>query len=287
MRLVTIRTPAGTRAGRVEGDRVLELPYSDVGVLLGVVGIDGASGIEPVGEHALAGADLGPLVLRPSKIFCLGLNYASHIREMGHDLPDYPTLFGKFAESLVGPRDPIELPAEAERPDWEGELAFVIGRVTRRVSVADAAESIAGYAICNDVTMRDWQRRTLQWLQGKTWERSTPLGPALVTPDEVDGGHDLLLRCEVDGEVMQEARTSDLVFGPAETVAYLSTIITLQPGDVISTGTPSGVGDARTPPVCLRPGQVVRTTIEGLGELVNECVAEPRSGCEHAGVASS
>jgi acylpyruvate hydrolase len=274
LQLVTFRTPGGTRAGRVEGERVLELPHGDVGALLTEVGVDRAAAIEPTGEYRVGEVDLAPLVTRPQKIICLGLNYASHIRETGREIPDHPTLFAKFADALVGARDPIVLPLESEKPDWEVELAFVIGRAARRVDVADARAAIAGYTICNDVTMRDWQQRTLEWLQGKTWERSTPLGPALVTPDELDDEHDLLLRCEVDGEVMQEGRTSDLVFGPAEIVAYASTIATLRPGDVISTGTPAGIGDARTPPVYLRPGQVVRTTIEGLGELVNECVAD-------------
>lgn len=275
MRLVTIRVDGGTRAGRIDGDRVLELAHSDVGTLLAEVGVDGAAAADPVAEHGLADADLAPLVPRPSKIFCLGLNYASHIRETGREIPEFPTLFAKFPDALVGPRDPIVLPPESDRCDWEVELALVIGRSVRRASLDDARAAIAGYTICNDVTMRDWQQRTLEWLQGKTWERSTPLGPALVTPDELDANVDLALRCEVDGEVVQDGRTSDLVFGPAECVAYISTIVTLQPGDVISTGTPAGIGDARTPPVYLRPGQVVRTTIEGLGEMVNACVADP------------
>jgi acylpyruvate hydrolase len=278
MRLVTFRAGAQTRAGRVEGDRILELDHADVGALLADVGVEGGAAAEPVAEHPLDGADLAPVVPRPSKIFCLGLNYAAHIRETGRDMPEFPTLFAKFPDALVGAHDPIVLPPESERCDWEVELAIVIGRAVRRASVEDAPAAIAGYTICNDVTMRDWQQRTLQWLQGKTWERSTPLGPALVTPDELDAGVDLALRCEVDGEVMQHGRTSDLVFGAAECVAYISTITTLQPGDVISTGTPAGIGDARTPPVYLRPGQVVRTSIEGIGEMVNPCEADPGRG---------
>ena len=150
-----------------------------------------------------------------------------------------------------------------------------MGTRVRHAAVDEAAAAIAGYTILNDVSVRDWQWRTSQWLQGKTWERTTPVGPALVSPDEVDGAADLLLRCEIDGEVVQEARTEDLLFRPADIVAYLSTILTLEPGDLVSTGTPGGVGAGRQPPVFLEPGQVVRTTIEGLGELVNECVAEP------------
>ncbi|MBV8160839.1 MAG: fumarylacetoacetate hydrolase family protein [Acidimicrobiia bacterium] len=270
MRLVTMRTPEGTtRAARLEGDRVVPLDAPDVGAVL-------EAGVERVAEAstALAAAEvqLAPLVPRPSKIICLGLNYRSHIEEMGAELPDKPTLFAKFAAALIGARDPICLPAASGAVDWEGELAFVIGRRVRNCSQDEGADAIAGYTICNDVSMRDWQWRTSEWLQGKTWERSTPLGPALVTPDEVDHAADLLLRCAVDGEVVQEARTSDLLFKPSDIVSYVSTIVTLEPGDVCSTGTPSGVGAGMQPPRFLQPGQIVRTTIEGLGELVNECV---------------
>jgi acylpyruvate hydrolase len=142
------------------------------------------------------------------------------------------------------------------------------------VAVADALDHIAGYAVLNDVSMRDWQYRTLQWLQGKTFERATPVGPWMVTPDEVDHAADLRVSCEVDGQLMQEARTSDLLFRPADVVAYISSFVTLEPGDLIATGTPGGVGHARDPQIFLRPGNVVRTAIEGIGELVNECVSD-------------
>lgn len=272
VRLATVRTPSGTRAARLDGDRALlvDPPRADVGHLLADGGLDLATtATEPAGD-----LDLAPLVVRPSKIICLGLNYKSHIEEVAGKLPDHPTLFAKFPAALIGARDPIVLPKVSEMVDWEAELGFVIGRRVRNATPEEAADAIAGYTIVNDVSVRDWQWRTDQWLQGKTFERSTPVGPALVTPDEVDGAADLLLRCEVDGEVMQEARTSDLLFKPVDVVAYVSQILTLEPGDLISTGTPGGVGVARQPAVFLRPGQVVRTTIEGLGELVNECVAD-------------
>ena len=269
MRLVTIRTANGTRAGRVEGAGVVPLDAADVAAVLDA----GVDNVKANGDSiALADADLAPVIPRPSKIFCLGLNYRSHIEEMGAELPDNPTLFAKFPAALIGARDPIQLPQASKAVDWEGELAFVIGRRVRNASADEAAAAIGGYTICNDVSMRDWQWRTSEWLQGKTWEGSTPLGPALVTPDEVDHAADLLLRCEVDGEVMQEARTSDLLFKPADIVSYVSTIVTLEPGDVFSTGTPGGVGAGMQPARFLQPGQVVRTSIEGLGELVNECV---------------
>jgi acylpyruvate hydrolase len=276
VRLTTIRTGGGTRAARVDGDRLVELPAPDVGALLaaGPAALrDAATAGGP--ERDTATADYAPVVPEPSKIICLGLNYERHIREMGHDPPDVPTLFAKYAAALVGPRDPIVLPRVSTSVDWEAELAFVIGAPVRHADDRTARAAIAGYTICNDISMRDWQRRTQQWLQGKTFESSTPVGPVLVTPDEVDDARDLRLRCEVDGEVRQDARTSDLVFEPVAIVRYVSEILTLRPGDLISTGTPGGVGAGMTPPVFLRPGQVVRTAIDGIGELVNPCVAEP------------
>ncbi len=274
MRLATIRTPSGTRAARVEGDDVVELDAPDVGALL-ASGLDPSTvrGTGPV--HRLATVDLAPVVPRPSKIFCLGLNYAAHIRETGREPPSHPAVFAKFATALIGARDDIWLPLESQRVDWEVELAFVIGRRARRVGPDEARAAIAGYTICNDVSMRDYQHRTPQWLQGKTWEHATPVGPVLVSGDELDDAGDLRLTCEVDGELVQDGRTSDLVFGPVEIVRYLSAIVTLEPGDLVSTGTPSGVGDARTPPVYLCPGQVLRSAIEGIGELVNRCVPDP------------
>jgi acylpyruvate hydrolase len=276
MRLATVRTPGGNRAARLESDRLVLLPFADVRALLasGAAWREAASAASGDGIP-MEDADLAPVIPAPPKIVCLGMNYRSHIEEMGREVPSHPTLFGKYARSLVGPRDPILLPAESEHPDWEVELAFVIGRETRRASGAEARDAIAGFTVLNDISMRDWQMRTTQFLQGKTWERSTPVGPVLVTPDELPGGTapDLELTCDVDGERMQRARTSDLLFGPEEIVAYVSTIVTLEPGDLIATGTPAGVGAGRTPPVFLRPGQVVRTAIQPIGELVNECVA--------------
>jgi acylpyruvate hydrolase len=277
MRLVTLRTAEGTRAGRVDGDDVVELGYPDVAAALAAdPDLSGlAAGGARAGRVPLAEADLAPLVPHPAKVFCLGLNYASHIEELGHDRPEHPTLFGKFPRALIGAHDDIVLPAVSDMVDWEVELCLVIGRPVRHAGPGQAAAAIAGYTVANDVSMRDWQRRTSQYLQGKTFEGSTPVGPALVTLDELaGGGADLELRCEVDGQVMQRGRTSDLLFGPVDVVAYISQIVTLEPGDLILTGTPGGVGTGRTPPVYLRPGQVVRTVIEGVGELVNTCVAE-------------
>jgi acylpyruvate hydrolase len=280
MRLATIRYEGRTWAARIEGEKALLYDARDVGELLrsGEV-MGGLSGQE---EVALSEVSFAPVVLRPGKIICLGHNYLSHVREMGREVPKYPTLFCKWPEALIGANDDIELPPESEKPDWEVELAFVIGKQVRRVPKKDALDAIWGYTICNDISMRDWQSRTLQWLQGKTWEHSTPLGPVLVSGDEIEDARSLIVRCEVDGELMQEANTSDLIFDPATIVSYVSTFCTLEPGDVISTGTPGGVGDARKPPIYLVPGQTVRTSIEGIGECANRCVAEKLQGGKSA-----
>jgi acylpyruvate hydrolase len=271
MRLATLRTPNGTRAVRVEGDTAIGLGAPDVGALLGTPDWRERAAATGGVRHALAEADLAPVVPRPGKIFCVGLNYRSHILEMGRELPEYPTLFAKFPEALVGPADPVALDPASVAVDWEAELAVVIGTPVRRADEAGAAAAIAGFAVLNDVTMRDWQYRSVQWLQGKTFEASTPFGPVLVTPDELPGGvrPRLAIRCEVDGATVQSSDTADLVFDPVALVRYISRIVTLNPGDVIATGTPGGVGHARKPPRYLTDGSVLVTEIDGIGRLSN------------------
>ena len=275
MRFATIRTQQGTTAARLDGDMLIPLACADVGELLAAgLGVGSVAEREKPLPISVAEADFAPVVPRPSKVICVGLNYRAHILETGRELPQYPTLFAKFADSLLGARDDLVLPSVSDRVDWEVELGVVIGRPLYRATPEQAAAAIGGYTVINDVSMRDWQRRTLQWLAGKMFEHSTPAGPYLVTPDEVGNAADLEVRCEVDGALMQQSRTSDLLFGPAEIAAYASQVITLKPGDLIATGTPGGVGDARKPPVYLQPGNVLRTWIEGLGECLNYCVAE-------------
>lgn len=272
MRLLTLRTPEGNRAVREDNGSLVEIEgFDDVGQLLQRQDWADVAAAADGARYPLDGADLAPVVPNPSKVLCVGLNYRTHILEMGRDLPEYPTLFAKFADTLTGPYDDVELPPEDEAIDWEAELAVVIGRPARRVSEAEAAHYIAGYTLCNDISMRTWQFRTKEWLQGKIWERSTPLGPALVTADEYRPG--ATIRSSVDGQTMQEASTSDLLFTPEHLVAYISTMITLNPGDVIITGTPGGVGRARTPEVYLADGQLLETEIEGLGVLRNRMVS--------------
>lgn len=269
MRLATVRTPSGSRAAIVDGEVLELLDHVDVGALLA----SGASP-EPTGHRVpLERSALAPVVASPGKIICVGMNYAAHIAEMGHEPPEFPTLFAKYADALIGAHDDIDLPPETRMLDWEVELALVIGSTVRRASVDAARDAIAGYTIMNDITARDWQRRTPQWLQGKTFEHTTPLGPVLVTTDELGDVSDLEVRCDVDGQTRQHARTSDLVFAPIELVRYISTVMTLRPGDVIATGTPAGVGAGADPQAFLGDGSIVRTTIEGIGTMENRCVA--------------
>ena len=274
MRLATIRTAGGTRAVRVDADRAVETGHADVGELLRAGDWRAAARAADGPVHDLAGLDHAPVVPRPGKVICVVVNYGHHIAEMGRETPEHPTLFAKFAEALIGAHDDVVLPAASEAVDWEAELAVVIGSPVRHADEQAAEAAIAGYAVLNDVTARDWQYRTLQWLQGKTFEATTPLGPELVTPEEAGTG--LELSCAVDGEVVQTANTDDMVFGAVATIAYVSTVLTLQPGDVLALGTPGGVGHARKPPRYLQPGQVLTTSISGLGELRNTCVAEKR-----------
>lgn len=273
MRLATIRTKSGTRAARLDASVLTPLAASDVGRLL--ASPIGDASWEPAEEPVpLSEAEFAPLVPRPEKIVCVGLNYRSHILELGLELPEHPTVFAKFSTALLGPYDDLVLPRSSSSPDWEVELAVVVGAPVRRANEREARGAIAGYTVANDVTMRDWQWRTTQWLQGKSFDRSTPLGPFLVTGDEIDQASDLVLECSVDDHVMQRGSTSDLVFSPAAIVSYVSQFTTLVPGDVLLTGTPEGVGDARSPKLRLHEGQLLTTTVQELGTCRNLCVDE-------------
>jgi len=278
MRLATVRLEGTTSAVRIDGDEVTVLDAPDVGALLAKPDWRrSAAETVPLGEVeplALDALDYGPLVPRPGRIVCVGQNYREHIAEMGGTPPEYPTLFAKYASSLVGATDDIRLPRVSTAVDWEAELAIVIGAGGRYLEPGDTAAAIAGWTVANDVSMRDWQRRTSQFLQGKTFDASTPVGPVLVTADEFDPEPALAIRTRVNGEVRQESTTRDMLFGPHEIVAYISQFTTLEPGDLILTGTPSGVGAGRDPQVFLADGDVVETEIEGIGVLRNRCVAD-------------
>ena len=217
---------------------------------------------------------LGPCVARPSKIICIGLNYAGHVKETGSDMPTEPVVFFKATSALCGPNDAIVIPPGSEKTDWEVELAVVVGKKASYVSEAEALEFVAGYALHNDYSERAWQlERGGQWVKGKSFDTYAPVGPYFVTKESLPDPHNLKLWLDVNGERLQESNTSDMIFGVPELVSYLSRFMTLLPGDVISTGTPSGVGLGLDPPRFLRPGDVVELGIDSLGTSRQEAVA--------------
>ncbi|EFM43964.1 FAH family protein [Corynebacterium accolens ATCC 49726] len=270
MKLATLRTAFGTSAIRIEGDNVgVELDYEDVGALLRSEDWRKAAQLsgEPIvfDQH-----DLEAVVPTPRKIICVGLNYAKHIREMGREFPEHPTLFIKFADALTGPFDGVYIPEYAtQKLDYEGELAVVIGERAHRVARADALDYVAGYAIMNDYTLRDFQRQTSQFHAGKSFYRTAGFGPWLTTPDEWAPGGSARLTTTVNGEVRQQDNTDDLIFSIAELIEICSQLYPLNPGDVIVTGTPEGVGFARDPQRFLQDGDTVAIDIEGLGHISN------------------
>jgi 2-keto-4-pentenoate hydratase/2-oxohepta-3-ene-1,7-dioic acid hydratase in catechol pathway len=224
--------------------------------------------IEPMGEGELP-------IGRPVKVICVGLNYRDHAAEIGSELPEEPLLFGKFANALCGDGDPIVLPPEAEHVDAEAELAVVIGRRGRRVRVDDALDVVAGYTCANDVSARNLQFGDGQWLRGKSFDTFCPVGPRLVPVSELGEADDLRVVQRLNGEVLQDSRTSQLVFGVRALVAHVSSVFTLEAGDLILTGTPGGIGWSRDPRIALRPGDVVEVDVEGVGVLGNPVAAEP------------
>lgn len=272
MKFATIRTSEGTRAVKVEGDVLHDLGAADLGELLSQP--DWRAAPETGTTYAAGDANFAPVVPHPSKVICVGHNYTDHIKEMGRELPSYPTLFPKFADTLIGAYDDIVKPPETDALDWEVELAVVIGKPVRRASHDEAEAAIAGFTVMNDVSVRDWQFRTIEWTQGKIWDASTPVGPYLVTPDELPGGvrPELDVRTVVDGHLMQEDNTSTLLFDPVHLIEYVSTVVRLNPGDIIATGTPAGVGHARDPKVYLLGGETVVTEVEGVGSCTNKVV---------------
>jgi 2,4-didehydro-3-deoxy-L-rhamnonate hydrolase len=217
-------------------------------------------------------ARIGCPVYRPSKIICLGKNYAEHAKEGGFKSPERPLLFCKTPNTLNGPYDPVILPKSSGQVDWEVELAVIIGREGKRIKREDAYDFVAGYAVMNDVSGRQAQFSDTQWFRGKSFDTFAPLGPAIVTKDEVGDVQNLRLTCKVDGVVMQEGNTKDMIFDIPFIIENVSEDITLLPGDVISTGTPSGVGIFRNPPVTLNPGNIVECTIEKIGAIMNKFI---------------
>jgi 2-keto-4-pentenoate hydratase/2-oxohepta-3-ene-1,7-dioic acid hydratase in catechol pathway len=218
---------------------------------------------------------LAPPLLRPPKFLAIGLNYADHVAEAGLERPKLPTVFNKQSTCVAGPAEPVHMPRVSSALDYEGELGFVIGRRCRHVPREHAREVIAGYLVVNDVSVRDWQLRTPTWTMGKSFDTHGPIGPWITTPDEVGDPHGLRVRTWINGELRQDSNTKNLIFDCFAIVEHLSTAFTLEPGDVVATGTPGGVGIAMKPPKLLSIGDVMRVEIEGLGGLENRVVAEP------------
>lgn len=277
MRLATVRTPDGDTHAAVQSSTSgtagpwLSLAAADLSELLRHA--DWREVVQSPGPP-VDGHPVNPLP-SPGKVVCCGLNYADHIAELGRERPSYPTLFAKFADTLTGPDEVIEVPTHVDL-DWEAELAVVVGGELRWATLAQARASIAGYTVANDFSVRDWQARTLQWFQGKVWDATTPLGPVVVTPDELDPEVGVAVTCEVNGTQVQHGNTRTLVFGAAALLAYISQLTTLRPGDIVLTGTPGGVGMGMTPPRFLVDGDVVRTCVAGIGALENTIRTIPR-----------
>ncbi|HLH67173.1 MAG TPA: fumarylacetoacetate hydrolase family protein [Solirubrobacteraceae bacterium] len=278
MRFASVQSGDRRFAALVEGDRLVPLRgITELGAATDI-GILGDPPLEPSGAIALEEALLRPVIPRPAKIICLGLNYVDHAAEASRGLPDYPVLFTKFPDCLVGPFDAVVKPPESDAMDYEVELALIIGRSVRRADAQEGAAAIAGVTVANDITMRDFQHRTHQWLQGKSWPSSTPVGPYLVTLDELDLSAGLDLALWLNGVEMQRASTRDMLFDPGAIIARISEFTPLSPGDLILTGTPAGVGHFREPPVHLKPGDRLRAEISGVGALENVVVAEQLTG---------
>lgn len=273
MRLATVQTPRGSHAAvQRDGSWVL---LADTHLSALFTHEDwrtrAALALGDAGLEVIAADEAELLTPLPAaaKIICCGLNYRDHIEETGRDVPEYPTLFAKYADTLIGPTDQIEVGSDSRQVDWEAELAVIVGSPIRRATRAQAAEAILGYTVANDVSYRDWQSRTLQWFQGKAWAATTPIGPIVVTADEIDPVAGLEISCEIDGVVMQRSNTRELVFDAADLVSYVSQFTPLAPGDIVLTGTPGGVGLGMRPQRWLQHGEVLRTSIEGIGELHN------------------
>jgi len=285
MKLATFTHEGSTRVGVVTGDGIVDLasaapslPHEMTALLA-----SGPAAMAAVQRAATSGAPCLPLgelqleapILRPPKFLAIGLNYADHVKESGMERPSVPVFFNKQSTCVTGPHRPIHLPRASALLDYEGELAFVIGRRCRHVPRERAHEVIAGYFVVNDVSVRDWQLRTPTMTMGKSFDTHGPMGPWLVTPDEVGDPHALELRTWVNGELRQHSNTRELIYDCFAQVEHLSTAFTLEPGDVISTGTPAGVGGAMRPPRFLAAGDVVRVEIERIGAIENRVIAEP------------
>ncbi|MCW5966187.1 MAG: fumarylacetoacetate hydrolase family protein [Bryobacterales bacterium] len=284
MKLLNFQAVEGpAQAGVLRADRVHSLGsfgFHDVKSLL-EAGEDGLARVRELLAAAQEGSGIAVAdvrILAPlanaQKLIFIGLNYRDHAAEAKMDIPATPTVFAKFANAVIHPGDPIVLPSASQKPDYEAEFAFVIGKRGKHIQAANWRDYVAGYTIINDVSARDFQMATSQWIMGKTCDSFCPMGPFLTTIDEIPNPHNLRIECLLNGESMQDSNTGELIFKIPELIQHLSQTMTLEPGDVVSTGTPAGVGFSKKPPRWLRPGDDCVVRIEGLGELRNPVVAE-------------
>lgn len=288
MRLATIQTPHGPRAAVPLGDAYVDLHATDPGLPACVKNLLAAG---PAVRKAAAEAAKSPTAVKyaanavrllppvphPSKILCIGLNYRDHAIEGGKAIPTEPVVFGKFANTLIGPGDPIKLPRVAQKVDYEAELVIVIGKTGKHIPNDQTAfDYVGGYTCGHDVSARDWQFRgeEKQWIIGKTFDTFAPVGPVVVTSDELTDPHKLQIQLRLNGQTLQNSNTREFIFGVPHLLWFLSQVVTLEPGDLIFTGTPPGVGIARKPQILLKPGDVAEVEIEGIGVLKNPCVAD-------------
>jgi len=282
MRFATIRTSKGLRLhvrGREGYVDLADVSGNDALVSIDGVAAGGDAALDAAREASSGSgqefdrADFAASTPNPTRILCLGVNYADHAIEGGRAVPTWPESFVRGAGSVIGAYDELVKPTLTDRFDFEGELAIVVGRGGRYIKADDALDAILGYSVMNDGSAREWQRAATQWTPGKNFEGTMPIGPEVVTVDEVDVT-DLAISTVLNGETMQSARTSDMIVSVAKAIEYFSSFTTLRPGDVIATGTPGGVGFARTPPVWLLPGDLIEVTVEGIGTISNRVVAE-------------
>ncbi|MBV9772177.1 MAG: fumarylacetoacetate hydrolase family protein [Bryobacterales bacterium] len=284
MKFITFkRANARAEAGILVGDNVFSLSAAGFADMIAVLdsGPEGLAKIDklisnppPDSTFPLSSVRLLAPIPRPPKLICIGLNYRDHAAEARQEIPKVPTIFAKFSNIVIGPGEPIVLPKISRKPDYEAEFMFVIGAGGRNIAADDWKRYVFGYTIFNDVSARDFQSATSQWMIGKTFDTFAPMGPYLVSADEIEDPHALGISLSIGGEVLQHSNTRELIFKIPELIAYLSSVVTLEPGDVVATGTPAGVGFARRPPRYLQPGDEVIIRIEGLGELRNPVVAE-------------
>jgi len=283
MRFVTFQRREYTEPGVLRGNEIASLKPAGFDDMLSVIA-GGAVAMEKIHLYLqsvpwgdimeLEKTTLRAPIPRPPKIICVGLNYREHAAESKMEIPSVPTIFAKFPTAVIGPGEEIVLPKNSTKPDYEAEFAFVIGKRSRHIPAADWRNYVFGYTILNDVSARDFQMATSQWMMGKTFDTFAPFGPAIVTADEIPDPHALDISLSINGEQLQHSNTSNLIFNVPTLIEYLSSVFTLEPGDIVSTGTPSGVGFSHKPPRWLRPGDQVVVKVEGLGELRNKVVAE-------------